>query len=262
MSSMIPKVIHYCWFGKGELSPLIKKCISSWKKYCPDYEIIEWNESNFDININCWTKEAYDKKKYAFVSDYVRLYVLYNYGGIYLDTDVELTKNIDEFLLHEAFSGFENEKYVPTGIIGSVPRHRVIKDFLEYYKDLHFVNEDGGIKDTPNVRIMTEILKDYGFKANNKFQVLNGFYLYPRTYFCPIDANGNRDFSKKTYCIHHFTSSWRSEKEQKQVAFMHKWYYPIFRTTLISVISFVKFIIGKHNARKLHIKYKQIFLRD
>ncbi|WP_256988775.1 glycosyltransferase family 32 protein [Bacillus sp. EB106-08-02-XG196] len=259
---MIPKVIHYCWFGKGELSPLIKNCISSWKKFCPDYEIIEWNESNFDINSSIWTKEAYDKKKYAFVSDYARLFILYNYGGIYLDTDVELTKNIDEFLLHEAFSCFENDKYVSTGIIGSVPRHKVIKNFLEYYDGLHFINEDGSIKDIPNVRFMTEILKEYGLKVNNEFQILNGFCIYPRTYFCPIDANGNRDFSKKTYCIHHFTSSWRPEKDQKQVAFMHKWYYPLYKTTLIGVINFGKLILGKHNARRLHIKYKQLFLRE
>ncbi|MEH7495480.1 glycosyltransferase family 32 protein [Neobacillus niacini] len=259
---MIPKVIHYCWFGKGELPPLLKKCILSWEKFCPDYEIVEWNESNFDINTCYWTREAYDNNKYAFVSDYARLFILYNYGGIYLDTDIELTKNIDEFLLHEAFSGFENDKYVQTGIIGSVPGHKVIKRFLEYYNNLHFVNEDGSINDMPNVRIITEILKDYGIKLKNEFQDLNGLCIYPKTYFCPIDADGNREFSKNTYCIHHFSSSWRSYKEQKQVAFMHKWYYPIYKRVLIAVITFGKFLIGKQNARKFHTKYKQLFLRD
>jgi mannosyltransferase OCH1-like enzyme len=259
---MIPKVIHYCWFGKGEFSPLIHKCISSWKKYCPDFQIIEWNESNFEINSNYWTKEAYDKKKYAFVSDYVRLFVLYNYGGIYLDTDVELTRNIDEFLVHEAFSGFENDKYVPTGIIGSIPKNTIIKEFLDYYNDLHFINDDGSIKDVPNVRIMTEILGNHGFKANNKFQNFNGFCIYPRTYFCPIDANGNRDFSKNTYCIHHFSSSWRTEKEQKEVVFMHKWYYPIYKRLVVSVIKIVKLLFGKNFARLLHTKYRQLFVRE
>ncbi|MCM3724912.1 glycosyl transferase [Neobacillus cucumis] len=259
---MIPRVIHYCWFGKGELPPLIKKCITSWKKYCPDYKIIEWNESNFDININPWTKEAYENKKYAFVSDYARLFILYNYGGIYLDTDIELTKNIDEFLSHEAFSGFENEKYVQSGIIGSLPKNSVIKRFLEYYNDRHFVKEDGSIEDIPNVRIITEILKDYGLKLNNEFQVINGIYIYPRTYFCPIDANGNRDFSKNTYCIHHFTSTWRSYKEQKQVTFMHRWYYPLYKKNLVVFMLLGKLLLGKQNAKRLHTKYKKLFLRD
>jgi mannosyltransferase OCH1-like enzyme len=262
MPSMIPKVIHYCWFGKGELTPLLQKCISSWRKYCPDYEIIEWNESNFDINSTYWTREAYDKKKYAFVSDYVRLYVLLNYGGVYLDTDVELKKNIDKFLLHEAFSGFENDNYVQTGILGSVQNHDVINKLLEYYKDLHFENKDGSIKDIPNVRIITDFLKEYGFEVNNKYQVINGLCVYPKTYFCPIDANGNRDFSTNTYCIHHFTSTWRSKKEQKQVALMHKWYYPIYKKTLIALINLIKLIIGKHTAKKLNTKYKQLFLRE
>jgi hypothetical protein len=259
---MIPKVIHYCWFGKGELSPLIKKCISSWRKYCPDYEIIEWNETNFDIDSNIWTREAYEKKKYAFVSDYVRLYVLYKHGGIYLDTDVELTQNIDKFLVHQAFSGFENDRYAITGIIGSAPKNEIILKFLKYYDGLHFVNKDGSLNDLPNVRFMTEILKGLGLEIVNKYQLINGFSIYPRTYFCPIDANGNRSFSNNTYCIHHFTSSWRTVKEQKQVAFMHKWYYPIYKSLLISFINIAKLIVGERNARKVRIKYKQLFIRD
>ena len=110
MDIRIPKVIHYCWFGRGKLPKLAKKCIKSWKKYLPDYKIIEWNEDNFDINSNQYVREAYEAKKYAFVSDYVRLYALYNYGGIYMDTDVEVIKSLDEFLIHEAFSGFESPK--------------------------------------------------------------------------------------------------------------------------------------------------------
>ncbi|MEH7129315.1 glycosyltransferase [Neobacillus drentensis] len=259
---MIPKVIHYCWFGKGALSPLIKKCISSWKIFCPDYEIIEWNETNFDINICDWTSEAYDKKKYAFVSDYARLFILYNYGGIYLDTDIELTKNIDGFLVKEAFSGFENDVEVQTGIIGSVSGNTVIKQFLDSYNGCHFINEDGTIKNIPNTQIITKILQDYGLKLNNEFQDLNGFYIYPKTFFCPIDADGNRNFSKDTYCVHHFTSTWRSYEEQKKVAFMHKWYYPLYKIILTVLIASGKLLIGKHNARKLHIRYKQLFLRD
>lgn len=259
---MIPKVIHYCWFGEGELTPLLKKCINSWKKYCPDYEIIEWNESNFDVNSNSWTKEAYKQKKFAFVSDYVRLFVLYKYGGVYLDTDIEIIKGIDNLLTHDAFTGFESGQYIQTGIIGSTPNNSIIKKFLNYYNKRHFVNEDGSIEDVPNVRIFTEILKDYGLTVINKFQSLNEITIYPQTYFCPIDPNGNRDFSKNTYCIHHFTSTWRSYKEQRQVAFMHKWYYPIYRKFVGAAIKSIKLFIGNGNARKLHTIYKERFSRN
>ncbi|MBT2642202.1 glycosyl transferase [Bacillus sp. ISL-41] len=259
---MIRKVIHYCWFGKGEHSELITRCISSWKKFCPDYEIIEWNETNFDINSTIWTKEAYEKKKYAFVSDYVRLYALYNYGGVYLDTDVELFKNIDVFLGHKAFSGFENDKYVNTGIMGSVTKHPVIKTFLQYYDNRHFINENGGINDDPNVRFITRILKSYGLLNNDSLQNVNGMHIYPKTYFCPIDANGNRDFSNLTHCVHHFNSSWRPEEERLQVALMHKWYYPIYKKAVLGAIYLVKLIIGNENARMLRLKYIKLFLRE
>ena len=124
---MIPKIIHYCWFGGNPLPPLALKCIESWKKYCPDYEIKIWDESNFDININKYATEAYEAKKWAFVSDVARLWVLYNYGGIYMDTDLEVIKPLDEFLYHKAFSGFEDEVNIPTGIIASEKNNNWIK---------------------------------------------------------------------------------------------------------------------------------------
>ena len=116
---MIPKIIHYCWFGGKELPELAKKCIASWKKYCPDYEIIRWDESNFDLESCQYVKQAYQSKKYAFVTDYVRLYAMYTQGGVYMDTDVELTKNLDKFLDHQGFSGFESEAQIPTGIMAA-----------------------------------------------------------------------------------------------------------------------------------------------
>src|SRR5699024_8907222 len=128
---MIPKIIHYCWFGGNELSKTTKVCINSWKKKLPDYKIIEWNESNFDINSNQYVKEAYQAGRYAFVTDYVRLYVLYHYGGIYMDTDVEVLKSLDSFLKHQAFTGCENEKNSVTGIIGSEKDHEWIKTLLD-----------------------------------------------------------------------------------------------------------------------------------
>ena len=139
---MIPKTIHYVWFGRGEKSDRTKLCIESWKKYLPDYEIIEWNEDNFDINFNKWTKKSYEEKKYAFTSDVARLWVLYNYGGIYMDTDVEVYKPLDEFLNEEAFTGFEDINYPVTATLGAEKGNPVIKKMLDYYNDLDFILYD------------------------------------------------------------------------------------------------------------------------
>ena len=127
----IPKVIHYCWFGKGKMPVLADKCIKSWKKYCPDYEIIEWNEENFDINCCDYVREAYENRKFAFVTDYVRLYAMYTYGGIYMDTDVELLKPLDSFLQDAAFIGFENKESIATAIIGCNKENKFFKAFIQ-----------------------------------------------------------------------------------------------------------------------------------
>ena len=140
---MIPKIIHYCWFGRNPLPPLAKKCIASWKKHLPEYEIKEWNEDNFDLDMFPYDREAYDNRKFAFVTDIVRLYALYNEGGIYMDTDVEVLKSLDGFLHHTAFSGFENETDVPTGIMASEKGGLWAKENLEYYNGRHFVKSDG-----------------------------------------------------------------------------------------------------------------------
>lgn len=211
----IPKVIHYCWFGRGEKPKLAQKCIKSWKRYLPDYEIIEWNEDNFDINSNQYVKEAYECKRYAFVSDYVRLHALYNHGGIYMDTDIEVLKSLNEFLIHEAFSGFETPKSIPTGIMACKKGFKLFKEFLDYYKDVTFIKEDGTFDVTTNVVIMTKICDKYGLKKNNQFQNIKGFILYPKTYFCPLNFDGKKsDFTDKTYTIHHFAGSWHSKDEQ------------------------------------------------
>ena len=153
---MINKQIHYVWMGRGEKSDLIEMCISSWKKYLPDYDVIEWNEDNFDISSNRYVWEAYKHKKWAFVSDYVRLYALYEHGGIYLDTDMEVLKPIDIFLSHGAFSGFESARYIFTGIMGAVKNHPWIKELLHYYEDRSFVSENGGLDLEPNVVNITK----------------------------------------------------------------------------------------------------------
>ena len=142
---MIPKKIHYCWFGRGQMPESAKYYINSWKKELPDYELKLWNEDTFDINSNCYVKEAYESKKFAFVTDYVRLYALYTEGGIYMDTDVEVLRNLDIFLCHKAFSGFESLNQVPTGIMGSEKGLSIIKELLDYYNDKHFIDENGNM---------------------------------------------------------------------------------------------------------------------
>lgn len=212
---MIPKKIHYCWFGRGKLPPLVKKCIASWKKYCPDYEIIEWNEDNFDIKANAYVKEAYENRKYAFVTDYVRLYVMYTYGGIYMDTDVEVLRPLDEFLSNRAFSGFESEMQIPTGIMASEKGLLLFKKLLDYYENRHFADTDGNMDLTTNVHIITSMLSERGFEPNGKFQVVEGLALYPKDVFCPLDdATGIIHSSTNTATIHWFRKSWIPAKQR------------------------------------------------
>lgn len=217
---MIPKVIHYCWFGKGKKPDLIQKCIQSWKENLPDYRIVEWNESNFEIRINKYAKEAYDAKKWAFVTDFVRLYVLYHYGGIYLDADVEVIKPLDKFLQHSAFSGFEDDSWIPTGIIGAQKGNLWIKEQLDYYNEKSFVQEDGSFDTTTNCVTITDMsIEKHGLLANGKKQVLKyDMHIYPRDWFCPkIDDEKRIYTTKNTYTIHHFYGSWLPVNMKKRV---------------------------------------------
>ena len=212
---MIPKVIHYCWFGRGEMPKLMKKCINSWKKYCPDYQIIEWNEENFDVDSSIFVQQAYANKKWAFVSDYVRLYVLYHYGGIYLDTDVELIKPLDPFLNHTAFSGFETPKQLQTGVIAAEKKHKAIKVWLDYYNSREFL-VDGQPEKEPNVKYMTEIFLQYGLQLNDTYQTVCDMAIYPQTFFCPLCITSvEKKISRDTVAIHHFASTWRKKVRLK-----------------------------------------------
>lgn len=214
---MIEKKIHYVWMGKGKKSNLILACMDSWKQHLSEFEIIEWNEDNFDINSNKYVKEAYDSKKWAFVSDYVRLYVLYNYGGIYLDTDIEILKPIDKFLEYSAFSGFESDEYILTGFIGATKGHTWIYELLRYYDNRSFIYEDGSLDLSPNVVNITKTtVEKYGLVVNGDYQILNDdLHIYPKDYFCPSDYGDsyNKKMSKITensYSIHHYDGSWLS----------------------------------------------------
>lgn len=214
---MIPKIIHYCWFGHGKMTPLMIKCINSWKKYCPDYEIIEWNESNFDINSTPWTKQAYEAKKYAFVADYVRLYALKKYGGVYMDTDQELIKPLTPFMQKEMFLGFMDTQ-INTGLIGASSGAATLSECLEYYTNREFI-VDGSYDQTPNTAWMTDILVSHGLIIKDVYQKVKDADIYPKTYFCPTNCDSiHKCYSSDTVAIHHWAMTWRSEKAKKSFA--------------------------------------------
>ena len=215
---MIPKTIHYCWFGRNPKPKLAEKCIKSWKKYCPGYEIIEWNEDNFDIaSAPLYVRQAYEAKKWAFVTDYVRLWALVNYGGIYMDTDVEVIKPLDRFLSHQAFSGFEDDSHIPTGIMASEKDFPLFVEFLQYYDNAAFYNADGTISYITNVTVITNYCVAKGLIQNNTFQTIEGFALYPKEVFCPVSyQTGFLEKTKNAVTIHWFSGSWKSEADKKK----------------------------------------------
>lgn len=207
---MIPKKIHYCWFGRGELSSKSKKCIESWKKYCPDYEIIEWNEENFDINQNEYTKKVYAEKKFAFLSDYARLKIIYEEGGIYLDVDVELIKPLDDLLTNKAYFGFETKDYINTGVgFGAEKGNLAVKTLLNEYDQLL-----DGTKDVIGCPILnTQGIIKLGLVRNGELQVLPECTVYPLDFFNPYDdPTGRLNKTKNTYSIHWYAKSWLDKK--------------------------------------------------
>lgn len=207
---MIPKIIHYCWFGNKELPDDAVRCINSWKRVLFDYEFKLWNQDNFDLNLYPYTREAYDNKKYAFVTDVVRLYALYHEGGIYMDTDVEVLKSYDPFLHHVAFSGFETNKTFPTGTMAAEKGSVWAKELLDQYEGRHFLLSDGSFDYTTNTIVITKFMLSKGMIANNKLQDFPGLITaYPSDYFCPKDhTTGLIHITENTICIHHFAGSW------------------------------------------------------
>lgn len=211
----IPKIIHYCWFGKGEKSDLMKQCIRSWKKHMPDYEIIEWNEDNTTFDSE-YAIEAYQEKKYAFVSDYIRLKVLYEHGGIYLDTDVELIKSLEPLLERGGFIGFERKNTVTTGLGFAAPIHsKTVKKMLEEYDGKHFIFADG-IDNTPCPVKNTNALRSLGLVPNNTEQMIGDIIVYPNDYFCPMNYDsGLLSITPNTYSIHHYGYSWANDNDRR-----------------------------------------------
>lgn len=201
---MIPKIIHYIWVGGKEKPADIKRCMATWKKHLEGYKVIEWNESNFDIEQHPFVKAAYEAKKWAYVSDYIRAYAIYNYGGIYLDTDILLLDNFDDFLNHRAFVGFENPNYPFTAAFGAEKGHPLVKDMLDYYDELDTYHFD--FKNNNTISVSDILINKYGCKVGNMYQVLKeGIAVYPDTILC--------NPSEKSVSIHVFTGTWLVEKK-------------------------------------------------
>lgn len=211
----IPKKIHYCWFGQKDIPAKFKEYMKTWTEKCPDYEVIRWDETNYDINKCPYIKEAYENKKWAFVSDYVRLDVLNEYGGIYLDTDIEIVKNLDDFLSYDFFCGFERNNYIAFGLgVGSIQHHRILENLLDTYNHLHFI-ENGMMNLTPCSEYHLDAILNYGFEHDNKYQVINNVAVFPSEVFAPENTlHITNTETEHTYSIHHYSSTWWSNDQK------------------------------------------------
>ncbi len=237
----IPKVIHYCWFGKGKMPALSEKCIKSWEKYCPEYKIVCWNEDNFNVNENRYAKEAYEAGKWAFVSDYVRLKVLYEQGGIYLDTDVELIKPLDLLIQEHGFIGFETSGNLSTGLGFACEKgNELVGAILKDYDDISFVLPDGTFDLTPCPDRNTKTLTELGLDTGVKDQMFMGMHILPEEFLCPVNYyTGKKTITKNTYSIHHYCASWTSATSKRTI--------------------FIKRIIGVKLYEKLYGKFLHKF---
>lgn len=214
---MIPKVIHYCWVGGKPLPELAQKCIASWKQHMPDYAIKEWNEQNYDFTQNEYMRDAYDSKKWGFVPDFARLDIIFNYGGIYLDTDVKAVKSFDGLLNYKGFCGIECGNHVALGLgFGAEPGNTLIKEMRDAYISLQFKNPDGTLNLQPAPKIQTELLLKKGYRMENRLQFVDDCVILPEEYLCPKNyGTGEINITPNTYSIHLYDSSWVSEDEQK-----------------------------------------------
>ena len=212
----IPKIIHYCWFGPKPIPDLEKSCIKTWKKYFPDYELKFWNEDTFDINASKFTREAFNKKYYAFVSDFARAVILRKYGGIYLDTDIEILSNFENLLYdHDAVLGFENRTFVGTALMAFIPNHPIIIELENYYKNLSFISQNGNIEIQANPSILADILIKHNIKMNGAEQEVEGLKIYKRNVFFPKKISENVfEITQDSLAIHHFSGSWLTPRQK------------------------------------------------
>lgn len=220
---MIPKKIHYCWFGGGEMSESMQECMESWKKFCPDYELIEWNEARFDVRCNRYAREAYEAEKWAFVADMVRLYALVTEGGVYLDTDVELVKPLDG-LTFSAGIGFESDSLLSTAFMAAERGNPCFEALLAEYDGLPFIKEDGTPDLTTNVERVTEFFASRGLRRNGMRQEVAGVAVLPSEYFSPKDfQTGKLQVTENTYAIHRFEGSWLCDEDRTAEAFKRRY---------------------------------------
>lgn len=238
----IPHIIHYCWFGKGDLPELAEWCIASWKKYMPDWKYMRWDESNFDIaTAPLYVRQAYEARKFAFVSDYVRLWALEQYGGVYMDVDFEVFRPFDDLMdRYSAFAGYEGSKRKPVmqGVIASEPHGAWVRDMLSSYEDREFIKQDGSFDLTPNTSYFTDRLEAQGFVPDGKEKdvyVEDEFFLHvmPVWTFCPVLTTGEDVRTQETYCEHKGESSWAVNNSWK--AKVLKYFGPKWKTRLIKL---------------------------
>lgn len=252
----IPKIIHYCWFGTKEIPPQEKAYIEGWTRVHPDFKVMFWNEQNFDLNTAVpYVKQAYEAKKFAFVSDYVRMYALNKYGGIYFDTDVELIKPIDGFFGEQFFIGFENKTMLGTGIIGSQPNMWLLQEMMDYYSKRPFTDKNGNIDTTTNVQILVHILEKHGFIKQNSEQNINGVHVFERDYFNPKKYDEEKfGVTDRTITVHHMAGSWLTERERRRGT--SKFWRNVWRPILKRIRSFLMKTMGESFAKSIEVKLR------
>lgn len=262
---MIPKIIHYCWFGGNPLPEPAQKCIASWKKYCPDYEIKEWNESNYDISsAPLYVRQAYEAKRWGFVPDYIRLELIYNYGGIYMDTDVELIKPLDDLLVNQGYAGFENDQFINFGLgFGAEAGNSVLAYLMESYTDLSFLKGDGTPNLVPSPILNTHSLSNIGLLQDNSLQSIDKFVFYPKDFFAAKDfATGIITITKNTFSIHHFDGSWVTDEDRAELKAHQKKEKRIIRQQKLDYfIHFPNRLAKKVLGEKMYSKVKRFFGR-
>jgi mannosyltransferase OCH1-like enzyme len=252
----IPKIIHYCWFGPKPIPELELKCMQSWKKFLPDYKLMFWNEKTFDINEYSFTKQAYEKNYFAFVSDFVRAHALKEYGGVYLDTDLEVLSNFTELLRgKEVVLGFENKTFVGTAMMATIPNHFIFNQFLEYYKKLSFFNSKGEIEITANPSILAEILRKINIQLNGKEQCVKGVHVFKRELFFPKKLGDNNfRVTQETLTIHHFGGSWLTDRQKRRGE--NILWIEICRPILRKCKDIIHLLLGKTTTKRLENKVR------